>query len=536
MTKVILLLFVSLSCFAQDDDLVVKFNPSGNLSIGRSIDVNNPGSGKQEAITYNKIIWPDGGSVFTSLKASLATSIDELYQKLNLDFNTQGEVKLPVVGGGKAEFDLKYEVEHNYTDNNLYYVIQAYNDFGRQVLDGISIKSEFKRLLDDKKYDQFIRAAGTHFVERQRRASTIYAVITISKLNTMTKKSLNLTYKTSMNLNINKVVELTAQQTLQFKNFIKTASQLASVKIDYYSSGTEGLSKLANIFPQSPDDLSIILKAISDATATATKDNSTPIEYQLTSFHAYGLNVPTFDKNKSECLSKYINKKIIINSYLTKLRQIAVDYVGSTFNTYYLGKIDKLTTILNSIERLEKECKENGNCCQQDIKIEPITWLEDMVIIQNTRVVPDYVDVYNASGSKVGRLIKSIKLVVEGDIQNDEHYCCMGGYYLNDNLDPVKIDLKFIGNTNPSVSDAERDGDFSKRQFVYIIDMANIDYESNANGSVVYNNTNLDRSQSVVDRLRRNNYFIESASRDYLKYYVDVRAFDFTNIRTFIPH
>jgi DNA-directed RNA polymerase subunit F len=534
MHKLILFLIIPLYATGQNDDIIVRFYPSGNLSIGQSIDINNPNATKQDAITYQSLSWLDGGSPDTRMKASLATNMDELYQKLNLDYNIQGEVKIPVIGGGKAEFDLKYEVEKEFTDNNLYYVIQAYNDFGRQGLQGVDLKANLKQLLNQNKFPEFIRQAGTHYVVRQRRASNIYALISISRLNKMTKKSLSLMYNSNVNINISDVAELSEQQKLQFKNLIKTSNKLASVKIEYYASGTSGLSKLSGIFPQSPDDLTSILTALSAATASVTQENSTPIEYHLASFHPFGLNLPAFDQEKSSCLSKLTNKKLTINFYLNKIQNITVNHINSEFKNYYLKKMESLTNMLKIVQEKEKSCIENGNCCQNDSAIESVQWLEDLITVDASFVVPEYADAYKSDGSKVGKILKSLRLVVEGNIENDEYYCCMRGYFLDNNLNPIKTDLRYVSNTNPTLSDTTKEEHFVSRDFLYVIDLVNIDFEYNTRSQILYNSDNLKKIQDVIEKLRRNNYFIEATSRDNLRSYFDIGAFDFNDVKTFI--
>ncbi|MDF7815727.1 hypothetical protein [Hymenobacter sp. YC55] len=523
----------SMPCRAQDDDIIVSFVPSGNLSIGKSIDINNPNATKQDVLATGELEWLDGGSTYTALKASLVSNTNELHEKMNLNANMKGEVKLPVIGGGKTEYDLKHQIEKDYNDNNLYYVIEAHNDFGRQELKGVKLKKEFQNLLDSHKYDEFISFAGTHFVKRQRRASVIYALITISKLSSITKKSLDLTYNNSTNINISKVADVSGEQTLQFKRFISTANKMASVKLEYYSSGTAGLSKLTGAFPQSPDDLVSILKALSQATESVTRDNSKPIEYHLVSFHAYGLSLPPFDRDKNECLSKLTDRRLIIGSYLNKVQKTLASPVNSNFKNYYSKKHEYLNLALKAINRIEKDCKTKNICCQSTDKDESIIWLEDIVTVNKTYVVPDYIAVYNSDGIKAGKIIKSLTLLVEGTIENDEYYSSMNSYYLDDGFNPVKTNVKLVGNTNPSLSNpADKEGYFLKRDFVYIVDITNIDYEYNSNSQVIYNNVNLDKSQAAVNSFRNKNYFIEVQSRDNLKHYVDLGLFNFNTVQT----
>ena len=526
--------FIAFSQVAEDDDIIVGFNSSGNLAIGKSIDINNPNASKQDVIESPTEEWLDGGSPSTALKASLVTSSNELYEKLNLNVNLQGEVKLPVIGGGRSEFDMKTEIENDYSDNNLYYVIHAYNDFGRQGLKNPKLKGPFQRLIDENKYEDFIRAAGTHFVIRQRRASTIYALITISKLNSITKRALSLNYNNSLNINIQKLADLSGKQTYEYKNLIKTAYKFGSVKLEFYLSGTEGLSKLASGFPQSPDDLPSLVKALSNAASSVLRENSTPIEYHLASFAMFDLRVPVFEKEKVECLSKITNRKLVIRSYLNKARKIVLDQPRSDFTNYYQNKIATLTNAMKEINRFENDCKVKGNCCENLKNIEPIIWLEDIVTINSKYVVADYVPIYKNDGSKVGKIIKSLKLVVEGQILNNEYYCCIDGFYLDSNLDPVKTNLKMADNSNPALSETEIVGAFQQRQYVYIIDIINIDYMSSTSLGVLYDNGNLDKSLMTIDKLRRNDYFVEVTSKDQLKNYVYLGAFDFNNIKTLI--
>ena len=90
-----------------------------------------------------------------------------------------------------------------------------------------------------------------------------------------------------------------------------------------------------------------------------------------------------------------------------------------------------------------------------------------------------------------------------------------------------------LNSRNIDTSNSVTFGLFKKIDFIFLVDAAkpSFSYQRN-NGKIVDNNNNLNIANGFLEELKTRTYFLETTSKDNLKFYTDMGVLNLTNIVT----
>ena len=539
MKKITLLttiLFAHSLLFSQINDIVVSYSSTGNLQLGSSIDYRYPERSKDKAIaniSYGRI---DGSTATsTTFSGTLISDISKLYSKLNITYDVTASGSYLGFLKATAEMDAKMDLEDDYTNNKIYYLIEATSDYGREGYvnpEQITLNDSAKKYINNPEI--FIKKYGTHFAKYQTKTASVYLLYEINTSNKYSKNSLYTKFAGKFDFSIADLGGLSATSNTEFSLFKAETRTLASVKVKFLARSASGLTTIADL-ADTAQSLSGIVNNLKKILRDPAYNIGAISSYTLTSFQPYGLDIPNMSITQQAFLQKFNNIKV----QLIQSQKRFLDYVSKIsdsykFKDYYKTKITEYGTYINQLDKLETNCYDNKNCdtaSLYNLRNIPIQWLEEIVDIDSIILLPSYESMIDQNGNPSGKIINGIRIATFGKIKNYEYFSDLRSAYLNQNYEIIAADNLVLNSHNIDTSNSVTSGLFKKIDFIFLVDAAkpSASYQRN-NGKIVNNNNNLNIANTFLEDLKTRTYFLETTSKDNLKFYTDMGVLNLTDI------
>ncbi|BAN22494.1 putative uncharacterized protein [Caballeronia insecticola] len=334
------------------------------ITIGSGIDVDLVNQQRSACLNYkdSDVAWLDGaGAVQTNATIELVSDYTSLAKTLNLevDYKSKADVNFAALkAGASSSLNIKYDSFAKDENRNLAIVVKAFSDYGRRGLTQYSLDEKFRHLIDDKKFDEFRTACGTHTVVAQHNQSMVAVVLLISASSAASKKSIEATYKTAFEgkATINAVgVSGNVEMGTRWKTIVETAERLGKIKIDFESRGGAGISDALKVAVSAdPENINSILSTLTTIGTSFTQTTSAPVGYLLVPNTVFGVKEKVSDPAKLEALNNY---------YLQLTR---VDYAISRVDGYNVSFPDLAVKYQSSPQMLELRAYRNAYFGERD--------------------------------------------------------------------------------------------------------------------------------------------------------------------------
>lgn len=532
----IIFIFINSSLFAQINDIVVSYSSTGNLQLGSSIDYRYPERGKDRAIT-NDLYKPIDGTTAnsTTFSGTLISDVSKLYSKLNITYDVTASGSYLGFLSASAEMHAKLDLEDDYTNNKLYYLIEATSDYGREGYGQITLTDSAQKYIRSNP-QEFIRRFGTHFAKYQTKTASVYLLYEINTSNKYSKNSLYTKFAGKFDFSVADVGGLNATSNMEFSLFKTEARSLATVKVKFLARSASGLTTIAD-FVDTAQSLNGVVSNLKKILKDPAYNIGAIASYTLTSFQPYGLDIPIMSLSQQRFLQKFNNIKVQLiqsqkrfNDYISKISD------SYKFKDYYKTKSIEYGNYISQLDRMESDCNDNKNCDTTSLYSLgniPIQWLEEIVDIDSIKLLPSYESMVDQNGNPDGKIIHGVRVVTYGKVKNYEYFSDLRSAYLNQNYEIIAANNSVVNSHNLDTSNSVTSGLFKSADFIFLVDASKplVVYER-INGKIVNNNNNLTIANNFLEELKTRTYFLETTSKDNLKFYTDLGVLNMTNIVT----
>lgn len=521
---------------AQINDIVVSYSSTGSLQLGSSIDYRYPERGKDRAITNTRHSVIDGStSNSVTFSGTLISDITKLYSKLNITYDVTAAGSYMGFLSAQAEMHAKLDLEDDYSSNKLYYLIEATSDYGREGYDQVLLNDSARKYITSNP-PEFIRKFGTHFAKYQTKTASVYLLYEISTSNKYSKNSLYTKFAGKFDFSVADVGGLSANSNTEFSLFKSQARSLSSVKVKFLARSSSGLTTIADLV-----DTAQSLNGVVTNLKKILKDPAYNIgaisSYTLTSFQPYGLDIPIISLSQQRFLQKFNNIKVQLMQSQKRFNYYISKISGTyKFKDYYKTKSIEYGNYISQLDRMESDCNDNKNCDTASLYSLgniPIQWLEEIVDIDSIKLLPSYENMIDQSGNPDGKIINGVRLVTYGKVKNYEYFSDLRSAYLNQDYEIIAANNSVVNSHNIDTSNSVTSGLFKSVDFIFLADASKplFAYER-INGKIVNNNNNLTIANHYLEELKTRTYFLETTSKDNLKFYTDLGVLNMTNIVT----
>lgn len=204
--KLMFPLLISLSstlALAQIDKL--GWSPDLVVELGKGVTESFPLNNHFKCFDMSKAVYKsiDGvglnGAVSSDMKISLVTNKKELDNILGISGKVSAHASfikaLEKVGLPAVTLSGGYGKKDSLDESSIALVISVETDYGRYGLinpDGteLELRENFKQMLEGKRYNEFLKNCGTHYVSQENRKGRVTAVIKISNLTNDKKRQI----------------------------------------------------------------------------------------------------------------------------------------------------------------------------------------------------------------------------------------------------------------------------------------------------------------------------------------------------------
>lgn len=521
---IILILNIKVYSQSTSSDIILKYDPSWSFPLGAGVNQNFIYSSKVDCIEHDGIDWIDGGAVSTNFESKLVTTYEELIKELNLSFHFDISASLgisDISGSGESSLDLKYYKYFKRESNSMTLLIKASSNYGRRAVLNPRLKSNYKDLLTNSKYEEFVSSCGTHFVRYESRIGQIIAMVEISNLNSLVKEKLKIKYTNSLQGSFGDISSFKTNMSLSLDNFFQEAKKYGSVSIKYFAIGSDGISSISDIIANVNDfKMNKIAEGISEASKDFTKEKSAPSEHRLVSFQPFGLNEILINKLKNKKLNELQGQVYELYNAYDKILKLKTQRPVA-YEEYYEDKGNKINELIDLKVNEIKDCYNSNECDttfdNQYMKmLERIIWPEDAIRFTEVSIVPKYVQAYTSSGEKK-QILKQLNLVGSALFFHNEYNRTIIVNYLNDQNNVIRA--SYNNSTNGSLSlstPAIDDNGLKYQRGLMILDEIDINLKKfyNEKGRIVINEDLINTIQSTIDEFNRRQYLTTIKTND----------------------
>lgn len=407
MKKLFLLLpFITTNLFASIDVLHI---PNSKLSLGGNVDMNFPFQKKERCLDAESMDWTqiNDGALRLTLKSELVQSRQELMRNLNVDAKLSAKAKFEVLGGS-AEYEHKLTKNFQGSNDSLNYLVQAYYDFGEKEARGLRLKPKFQQMVDEKRFDEFVAACGTHFVISTRQNVMVNMLITIKNLNSTEIKKVSNRFSASVQYG-----PISGDATASIASDFKFAQNYGQVDLTIDSIG--GDPRVFNGFGNTRDiDRALIL--LEKFLGGVRKETSAPTRYTLLSFESFGLPSSYEDLEVGEFSEKAYFMALDIEEKLTRLESELLSF--GDINSEALRRMRRAQSDLvyenRYLQSMVNKCIKEKLCDVESLNVLPIDvrWLNDHLVAHNmmASVSPKSVNTFMYGEIQDISLIKDISI------------------------------------------------------------------------------------------------------------------------------
>lgn len=469
------LLFFVTNAFASIDVLHI---PNSKLSLGGNADMNFPFQKKQRCLDIESLDWTqvDDGALRLRLKSELVHSREELMRSLNVDVKLSAKAKFEVLGGS-AEYEHKMTKSFEGHKDSLNYLVQAYYDFGEKEARGLTLKAKFQQMLDEKRFDDFVAACGTHFVASTRQNVMVNMLITIKSLNSTEIKKVQNRFALSAQYG-----PISGDATASIASDFKYAQQFGQVNLTIDSIG--GDPRVFNGFGNTRD-IDKALASLEKFLGGVRKETSAPTRYTLLSFETFGLPAQYEQIDSGEFSEKAYFLALEIEEKLARLES---ELTG--FGHVNVEAITRLRRAHNDLLHDNRRLQQLVNTCVQEkicnvgelnIFSVDVEWLSDHLVSHQvvSQVVPEFAETHFYGEVQDLAFVKNIT------IERFENGRAVFFKSLADNFREFSFDEK-------------------KRRFLISLERL----EANGDDNFINNIRNIDYVVNVIDLLDRKETYL----------------------------
>lgn len=254
------------------------YHPKLSAYLGAGFSVEDPEASFLECVTYDSEELLDGKGVYkTEISVNAIQSQKELLSELGVSASLSAASHF--VSGS---IGMSYLESYQFEENSLTWMLSAKADFGRVALEGVKLDTAAQSLLDAGKYLEFEKRCGTHFVSKERRGASIFAIYSLHNLSAIEKKKFEAYLEASASHGV-----LTAEAEASFTKLLSEATKTNSLDLHIFTLGGEGLKQFSNL-PQNLTDLEKIKEILGNYLKSLDLAYSVPLEYHVTSMEVFG--------------------------------------------------------------------------------------------------------------------------------------------------------------------------------------------------------------------------------------------------------
>ena len=357
-------------------DVTFNYEPNSPVSLARSIDVRIPTETKRDCLSSGQWIWvesePASATVPSGVSRVAITSkytdnYREIYQQLHLNasYKVSAAVSEAVTAGGSGTITFDNEFNGKYGD--FAFVTLAKYDFGSRRLAQPGLKAEFQKLIDEKKFAQFVAACGTHYVDQEERWAYVSLIAGGETLDETMKRKLSGNYKSKVTVSEVGSTETEIDLSAQFNEI----RRYGKATLDFRARGGDSTkaAKLASAAQAS--NVTAAVAAMEQYLGGVSRETSAVKSYRLVSFSLYGLEFEE-DPRQAQFLEAVYYSAVRYQNMLATLTE-RIEELGRNasaaprlLNRY---KVDfrAITLEKAALDRLALKCVKDNICVPGDI-------------------------------------------------------------------------------------------------------------------------------------------------------------------------
>jgi hypothetical protein len=385
-------------------DVSFRYEQQSPVFLGASIDIRNPTETKRNCLVSLDADWIEagagvggslGGVTRISVSGQYTDDYREIFKQLNVNAFFKGSMSVAKIGsfGGEGKLDLDYSFSGNYAD--LAYILTADYDFGQRRLKGAQLAPQYAKLIEEKKFDEFIAQCGTHYAVSERRASSASIVINISNLSESIKRRLKASYSGSAKL-VTNAADISAGLSVEAQ--YNTAQKYGRATLDFRAVGGDSTKAASLAAATQSNDINAALTAMQTYMTGIDRNTAVPVQYELVSFELFGLQYQTNPEQQRFVEIGYLSGvkyQSQINAIRERLKQVMdAPQGGALLAEIYKGDLFRIQAQKAVLDTLMKECLQSRTCNISELnsKTPDIAWASSTFY----DLQPSYVCLYNA--------------------------------------------------------------------------------------------------------------------------------------------
>lgn len=342
----------------------LRFTLEAPYSLGSGVSPEAPFLPKDDCFIFdrNRIVALDTkGSAEAMVNVTAIKSRKQLYEELGLDLKVMASKKF-FGNMGRVEVAGKIGRGFTFSDDNLMIVIQARSDYGRFKIDGLQLKPEKKKLLDQGEFERFAKECGTHYVTTETRVARVAVIITLENVSRETSKDLSGSLDGGVDFSV-----LTGKASAGFEKARKEATfqgHFGSTVFTQGGAGTEKLARLAMpIDGEGLVDISLLQDGFHEYLATMNQDTAIPHLYSLRPMTIFGwrgdLNFDRIDIPVGQAFLEFEKTEARLIRARTQLENQA-DYLPQEVIDRYLAFLGDQVRYLQALTHFALPILESG--------------------------------------------------------------------------------------------------------------------------------------------------------------------------------
>jgi hypothetical protein len=506
-------LLSSLNVMAED--LSFKYDPDLSIRLGAGVDELRPLVKKLDCLMDTSGVQADStdGVVSTAFSMKVIESYTDLINELNMDTKIAASVKF---GGysASASVESKFDEYGKDTDHSIIIMIKAESLNGRKMLkDDSALKPVYESLIAQGNHKEFMRRCGTHYIDSEVHKSVVVAMIKVSDLSNESKKTIERTYKASLEDNSGSSQGSVSVEH-HFKKFMSKTSKLGKVSMEIFGLGGGGiktLSGLMNNFDRS--DLKSIMQGLSHYVEGFDPSKSAPVSYSAKSYELHGLVKPYEMGNYWDNLSKAYLLHVKNEFRLKQLQKIVENgNRDQTFNNYYTYRWQEVSSQQQELKVMIEACFAKPECKSVPKVTEiPVIWPQDAITGTSLSAACSYSDLYDAKGSLIGKVLNHVLVGMNGNINFNSYLSDFS--FSKSSYDETYVPLDpVVGVTSMSkqpLTQSERDISFERYRLSAYMDALKVPLVKNAQGKIEASAANLKALQEFYASLASAEYAVQ---------------------------
>lgn len=419
------------NAYAQLDDVMkIKYANGIAVQLGVGVDEFEPAIPKQFCLNFDKdtdIGYDTEGSTEAQVRTNAVYSMDDFENDFKFDYSATTTANLGIdkllTANSTIKNTGKFEKFLKNTSNNFLINIEAVANHGsKRVVYTKGLQPKFQALLDEKKFAEFRKLCGTHFVSSHTLESEVAVAIDVKDIS----RTLKLTINKSTTANVDGSLTIegitaggSAGLTSNLTNILTLASSHGSIESQVRSRGGYGVGSVTSVLSgisYKSEEMGNIFKAIAQAGTNFDAKKAAPGEFNLISYEIFGAESPNLPSGTYQHLEKIYKKLIRVDAVVTQYETYKSDR-PIVYEKYFKPKHDTLTSIRKNILDTYKKCRTTGECTiPETISSDSYPFLTDVFKEANlsARCTAGN-EIENTLGNK-GYYLSSIDFVISGSI------------------------------------------------------------------------------------------------------------------------